>query len=280
MATEKGRQRLQPGSTPLDQPGHRAAAEDGFARLRTAIVAGELEAGKVYSALELSRRYGVGRTPLREAIRRLQGEGFVEAQVNRRIRIAPLDIADLEQLYAMRIVLEALAARISVPRLTEADLHAIRAALEAFLDGCRRLDLDAVEEPHRAFHAGLSAYAGARIEREIAAIDTQTRRYRRLFFHGDDQMGLFRLSASDHEAIFEAAAARDAARCGDLVAEHVARSALILVARVDGRWEDPAGIRTALRTVTGASPPAPARPARANSGRRPPAGAGKRPARA
>ncbi len=237
-----------PGAEPVAD--ERAEAEKGFARLRDAILSGELQAGEVYSALQLSRRFGIGRTPLREAIRRLQGEALLEAERNRRIRVAPLDVADLKQLYALRITLEALAVRLSVPQLTDEDLRQTRAALDVFLEGCRRQDLDGVEEPHRAFHAGLESRAGARIRRELQNIHTHTKRYRRLFFHSDDQMGLFRLSAADHEAIFDAAAARDGARCAELVAEHIARSALILVARLDGGLEDPTEIRSALRLVT------------------------------
>ncbi len=237
---------------PPEAPRHdeQAEAEKGFELLRNAILGGELGAGEVYSALQLSRRFGIGRTPLREAIRRLQGEALLEAERNRRIRVAPLDVDDLKQLYALRITLEALAVRLSVPHLTDDDVRDVRLALGLFLDGCRQQDLQAVVEPHRAFHEGIEKHAGARIRRELAMVHTHTKRYRRLFFHGDDQMGLFRMSAEEHEAIYAAAAARDGARCAELVAEHVARSAVILVARLGGGLEDPTEIRAALRLVT------------------------------
>src|SRR3954452_11311093 len=98
--------------------------------LREAILRGDLPAGAVLSQLRLAEDFGVSRGPVREALRLLQREGLVEAELNRRARVADFSLGDLEQLYAMRIVNEALAVRTTVPRLTAQQLQEVHRALE------------------------------------------------------------------------------------------------------------------------------------------------------
>src|SRR6478752_2551272 len=97
-------------------------------QLRSEILAGNIPSGETSQA-DLARRLDVGRTPLREAIRMLQREGLVISEPNRRVRITDLSSDDAEELYIMRISLECVAIRITVPRLTSDDF----AALEGYM---------------------------------------------------------------------------------------------------------------------------------------------------
>src|ERR1700712_215458 len=111
-----------------------AASRDNIAaihdELREAILSGAMPAGAVLSQVRLAEDFGVSRGPVREALRLLQREGLVEAELNRRVRIADVSVDDLEELYAMRIVNEALAVRAIVLRLTGQQLQELHAALE------------------------------------------------------------------------------------------------------------------------------------------------------
>ena len=107
----------------------RDSTELAYLQLRRAIVRCDIPSGVQLSQRELSQLTGVGRTPLREALRMLQREGLVEAEPNHRVRVADFSIPDLEQLYAMRISLEALAIRLTVPLLQADELR----RLEGFL---------------------------------------------------------------------------------------------------------------------------------------------------
>src|SRR5205809_3577442 len=107
----------------------RDSTEVAYLQLRRAIIRCEIPNGVHLSQRELSELLGVGRTPLREALRMLQHEGLVEAEPNHRIRVADLSIPDLEQLYATRITLEALAIRLTVPVLQRDDLQMLEFCL-------------------------------------------------------------------------------------------------------------------------------------------------------
>ena len=92
------------------------------AMLSDAIIGGALPAGSAVSQLALEKDYGVGRTPLREAIRMLQAEGFIVGEPKKRVRIAELTGADAEELFCLRIQLETTAVRQTIPTLSSRDI--------------------------------------------------------------------------------------------------------------------------------------------------------------
>ena len=72
--------------------------DDVYQRVRNAILDGELAPGAVMSQVALAEELGISRTPLREALRMLQSERLVEAEPNRRVRVAPMSPRDMEEL--------------------------------------------------------------------------------------------------------------------------------------------------------------------------------------
>src|SRR3954471_5038798 len=129
-------------------------------RLRDAILRGELAAGQTTSQVTLARDLNVGRTPLREALRLLQREGLVVSESNRRVRIAGLSSTDAEELYVMRIALEAVAIRITVPTLTSSDFAELEGYMAQMDHYMRVDDRRGMRLPHRAFHDRLRPAAG------------------------------------------------------------------------------------------------------------------------
>src|SRR3954466_7502581 len=132
-------------------------------RLRDAILRGELPAGQTTSQVTLARDLDVGRTPLREALRMLQREGLVVSEPNRRVRIAELSTAAAEALYVMRIALEAVAIRITVPTLTSTDIAELEGYMAQMDHYMRADDRRGLRLPHRAFHDRLVSAAGERV---------------------------------------------------------------------------------------------------------------------
>ena len=127
------------------QPSGLAAAslaDRAYHAIRGMIVSLDLRPGAVIDERALMDRLGIGRTPTREALRRLAQEGLVEVYPRRGMFVTSVEIRDLASLAEVRSVLEGHAARLAAERATDKD----REALETLLDELgRRIDLDARE---------------------------------------------------------------------------------------------------------------------------------------
>lgn len=98
-------------------------SEETYAEIKRALIQGDFEPGQRLSEPELALRFSTSRSPIREALVRLEHEGFVERTSNGRIRVVALSVDDLEQLYVLRANIEGLAARLAAPRLRTIDLE-------------------------------------------------------------------------------------------------------------------------------------------------------------
>ena len=99
------------------------------AHFRELIISGVLPPGTELKQAELARVFAVSRAPLREAFRMLQEEGLISSEPNQRSRVLGLDAEELDSLYAARITLESLGARLTAGRLSREE---IRGATSAF----------------------------------------------------------------------------------------------------------------------------------------------------
>ncbi|MFL5758629.1 MAG: GntR family transcriptional regulator [Thermomicrobiales bacterium] len=104
------------------------AREHIYAELRDLILSGSLAPGERLHDLELADRLGVSRTPVREALRRLEDEGLVQTSPNRWTRVSPLDMNDARNLYPIIWKLEPLALQLAVDALDDAELEAMERA--------------------------------------------------------------------------------------------------------------------------------------------------------
>jgi DNA-binding GntR family transcriptional regulator len=217
-------------------------------RLRDAILRGEIPAGSVASQVALANQLDVGRTPLREALRMLQREGLVVSEPNRRVRIAELTSDDAEELYLMRIAIEAVAVRITVPRLTSqqlAELEGLMAQMDHFQGADDRTGF---RVPHRAFHMLLLSGAGERVMTTLGELFDHAERYRLAFAFGDDAAERWEGRRQEHRAILDAVRDRDEALAAALLAAHYVRTALTVFEQLDPD-HDLARLRCTLASV-------------------------------
>jgi len=107
-------------------------ADDIALALEDDIVSGRIEAGSVLRQEQLSDRFGVSRTPIREALRRLAALGLVSFVPNRGVRVRTLSRDALREAFLVRAELESLATGLAVPSMTEEDLAALDAAEKRF----------------------------------------------------------------------------------------------------------------------------------------------------
>jgi DNA-binding GntR family transcriptional regulator len=98
--------------------------------LRRAVIEGVLKDGAVLRQADLASKFGVSRVPIREALLKLQAEGLVEVQPRRGTVVVSLNADDFEEILEMRTVLESLALRMAVPKMTAADFQTATAILD------------------------------------------------------------------------------------------------------------------------------------------------------
>jgi DNA-binding GntR family transcriptional regulator len=228
----------------LPEEANGLGTEAVYQRVREAILDGEIAPGATMSQVALADELGISRTPLREALRMLQSEGLVDAERNRRVRVAPVSARDLEELYVMRVTLEAEAIRLAVPRMVAEDLARLEGSIAEMTHYADARDYRRWTVPHQAFHRGLTARSGARIESVLTQLLDHAERYRRMHIgHGPSAW-----ATQDHRGILDACKAGDRERAGRLLAEHFARTAFELVELLDPA-HDPALLRETVTDV-------------------------------
>lgn len=215
-------------------------------QVREAILSGEIPAESVLSQVHLAEQFGVSRGPLREALRLLEREGLIESEVNHRVRVTPLSVADLEQLYAMRIQLEALGARLSVPTLGEEDFKRLEQCLTRMQEYADIGDYEGWEDPHREFHAAIVTRSGERMVATISQLYDHAERYRRAFMLETSRA--WDKSMAEHRDILEVCREKDPVAAAERLARHYSVTALSLSAAIAPEHE-PTAVRTALQVV-------------------------------
>lgn len=235
---------------PIEVAEGRIVISQVYSYLRKKILDGTVPPGTVLSQVQLAQEIGVSRTPLREALRMLQEEGLVLAEHNHRVRVADLDIGELESFYASRIMLESLAIALSVPRLTQDDFDKLASALDQMHAASERRDMQSWDEGNRQFHAALSSYTEGQLRETIKRSIDASERYRRIKLQNLSRS--WEVAEVEHQAIFEACRKGNRDAAVDLLARHLARTALTVIALADPAYE-PTAVRTALRLVTGKS---------------------------
>ncbi|WP_315928857.1 GntR family transcriptional regulator [Mesorhizobium sp. SP-1A] len=217
--------------------------DEAYALLRRDILAARLRPGQPLKLGALSETYGVGWTPLREALSRLEAERLVTLASNRGFAVAPVSRAELEDLTHARLVVE-------LPLLLEsmerggADWESAVVTAHYRLSRCKIAPddssdaaMDEWDEKHAAFHAALlSAAASGWLLRFQTTISDQLRRHHRHLSlmpairaangqqDGNAQtMAALRqaMAIEHHTRLMEAALERDMARARDLLREHI-----------------------------------------------------------
>jgi DNA-binding GntR family transcriptional regulator len=187
--------------------------------LKGEILANRYPPGSELLEVPLSEELGVSRGPVREALRSLESAGLVEITPRRGAVVVSLTKRDFMEAYQVRESLEALGVRLAVPRLSEADMDALDAQLDAMAAHVASGDLDAFFEANAAFH---EAFMEASHNRKLIEV------YRRLM----TQMGPYRRpsaqlrgnverSIAEHREILEAARARDVEAAVEHLMKHV-----------------------------------------------------------
>lgn len=218
------------GAQPLEGASLRTTGPSGaYEQIREAIVEGRYAPGQRLVEQRLASDLVLSRTPVREALLRLEAEGLVISEKHRGAIVRPVTAQEIEDLYALRARLESLAAECAARRRTASDVaeldeavHAFDEAVPAAVAAESTTDLGGTRELTRAngrFHDGvLRAARSDRLTRVLAgSVDVP------LVFQALRQFGRPQLerSALFHALIRDAIVAREPDRAGRLMTEHV-----------------------------------------------------------
>jgi DNA-binding GntR family transcriptional regulator len=193
-----------------------------YAHLIEAIATNRLPQGTRIQEDVLATQMGVSKTPVREALRRLEAEGFISVDPHRTPVVRRLEPRDVEELYNVREFLERLVARsiASVrPAAVLAEMEMLQAAAEAQLASGSPVDVRDSVSYNRRFHGLLFQGAGnKRLSRLYQLIDVDVRR---LSYQSIQVSGRQRDAVVQHRAILEAMKAGDADHAEALMVQHV-----------------------------------------------------------
>lgn len=236
-----------------------------YRRLRSSILECDLPPDTIVSQVQLAKQFGVSRTPLREVLRLLEQEGLVHAEHNRRVRITGLSVPDLEEVYAARIALEPLAARIGVAHWTEEKGRQLQQHFDAMQASAAKDDYARWQAAHQAFHNLLTSSSNQRMSRVLSELTDHADRYRRIYA----TMGplAWATGLRQHQQILDCVADRDADRLGSALARHIGHAALTTIAAAEPTY-DARLVREALSMVLRQSEQSAGQPAVRGSGDR------------
>ncbi|MEV1017212.1 GntR family transcriptional regulator [Micromonospora sp. NPDC049801] len=197
------------------------------ARLTREILSGRSDPGERLVEEQLTRRLGISRAPLREALRLLAQQGLVEHVPRRGVRVATLSDRDVRELYELRDVLERFAVRAGIPVGRESDLAGLRATLDEMREATRAGDRMAVAESHRAFHVALVALAGNRqLSAVYGSILVKLQLYMAINLRREAEVAQPLDGVHRHGRLFEAVAGGDPEEVLAVLSGHGARSYL------------------------------------------------------
>jgi DNA-binding GntR family transcriptional regulator len=187
--------------------------------LRAALVAGQLVPGALYSAPALAARLGVSATPVREAMLELVKEGLVATVPNKGFRVRELSERELDEITAVRLLLEVPTTVDVVGRATAADLARLRPMAQRIVDLARDKELIGYIEADRQFHLALLALAGnAQLVQIVAELRARTRL---LGLEPLAESGELATSAAEHLEMLALVEAGDRAGLEQLMRRHI-----------------------------------------------------------
>jgi DNA-binding GntR family transcriptional regulator len=198
---------------------HRTAANQVVAELRRRILCGELPAGAHLRQEAVAEMFGVSRIPVREALQRLDAEGWVTFAPHRGAFVAGLSIDEVAELFELRLLLEPHLLERAVPRFQADSLALLREAADGFERALAGSDRTGWGAANRAFHRQLYAPAGRpRIARLAQGFDERVEAYVGAHLALD---GIAPRAIAEHRRLVAAVEARDTAGAVRVLRDHL-----------------------------------------------------------
>ena len=191
--------------------------------LRSAILDGRIPCGTALRQQDLADLFGVSRMPVREALRQLEAQALLNVVAHKGAVVAPLISGDAVETYALRILLESEALRLSIPSLEKADFEQASRHID---DMETEHDYTEIGRLNRLFH--MSLYSKAPNRRLLNLVEEGLNEEERFLRFNLEAMGLGKLSQDDHRALLLAAEDRDIQRAVNMLENHLNRGVEVI----------------------------------------------------
>ena len=190
-----------------------------FQTLHRAILKGELKPGERLMEVHLANRLGVSRTPVREAIRKLELEGLVRVIPRKGAEVADITIRDLEEVLAVRLALEVLAVQDACEHITEKQLRNLKWAANEFRHSLNGNDITDCAHADMKFHEAIyEATNNRRLVQILNNLREQMYRYRAEYLK---DKSIYQTLLQEHEAIYRALKEHDREKAGQVIWSHI-----------------------------------------------------------
>ncbi len=200
----------------------RPIREIAYEVLKKAIITGEIPAGERIVETDYADRLHISRTPLREALRKLERDGLVEYVMRRGVVVRAFTIDDVKEIYTIRNALEMLTLPSVIDNATPEDIAELREMLSQMDALVRQDDVESLSPLARAFHSRLTSICGQkRILRVIESQDEYIRRFSAMSIRQENRRGA---AHEEHHRLVDYIEARDLKSLTELMQHHIDRS--------------------------------------------------------
>ena len=204
-----------------------------FITLREAILNGELEPGERLMEIALAQKLGVSRTPIREAIRKLELEGLVVMAPRKGAEVAEITLKDVKDVLEVRKNLEDLAVELACKKATEEDIEEMKRAHEEFIKTLSQKDLTVIAEADVKFHDVIyKTTDNKRLIQILNNLREQMYRYR-LEYIKDEKKRM--IVTDEHLQIIEAIKNKDVDSAKEYIQEHINNQEKTIVEKINAK---------------------------------------------
>jgi DNA-binding GntR family transcriptional regulator len=204
---------------PVDLDSYKPLRELVLDAIRQAIINGNLKPGERLMEIQLAEELGVSRTPIREALRKLELEGFIVMIPRKGAYVADISFKDIADVYEIRAALEGLAAALAAERITDEELEKMERYLVGKADAIANNDIKRLVEVDTKFHDLI--YEASRNVRLTNIINNLREQIQRCRVTSLSVPGRMQESLQEHRAIVEAIQARDTQLARQVAQEHI-----------------------------------------------------------
>ncbi len=209
----------------------RPIREIAYEVLKHAIITGEIPAGERIVETAYADRLHISRTPLREALRKLERDGLVEYVLRRGVVVRAFTIADVDEIYTIRNALEMLTVPAIIARATEENVASLRTKLARMDELVKNRDIDTLSPLTRAFHNEITRISGQnRILRVIEGQDEYITRFSAMSIRQESRL---EEAHQEHHRLVDYIEARDLENFRALMQRHIEESKRCCLAAVE-----------------------------------------------